>query len=90
MEEKITNLETNYALMAQKIDTLSKNTDELKHTLTSYIAEDRLWKENLCNNLDKRYAHKLEVYHLKTIMYAVIGALGTLIAILITSYLDKS
>ena len=75
-EDKIQNLKTDQQVMAEQIKNIDKNQKEIKKTLADYIEEDRKWKRELPVSLEKKYATKQELEHVKYIISLLIACAG--------------
>ncbi|MFW5902760.1 MAG: hypothetical protein ACOCTT_02650, partial [archaeon] len=86
-EENLQNLKIKQEVMSEQIKNvcdnqngLKKDVSNLSDQLRSYIKEDRDWKENFPSRMDKRYATKDELKHVKYLTYLLISAVSFFIS----------
>jgi len=56
--EEINKLKTNYEVMSKQLEYLSEGSVRIEKKLDDYIVEDKLWKKEFCDQIERRYAAK--------------------------------
>lgn len=56
--EDINKLKIDFATMSKQLEHLDEANNRIEEKLDNYIAEDKLWKKEFCDQLDKKYASK--------------------------------